>query len=125
MDGDDLELSAPNHFKKGVHFSRLLPASGLFSTCRATRTLTCILLLQDILAHISGKIRKNYIKILPGDKVTVEMSPYDLTKVPKAPENPALTRGSSPADLAGSRLAPASGANVARTLCNILDTGPG
>merc|ERR1712127_438744 len=34
----------------------------------------------DILAHISGKIRKNYIKILPGDKVTVEMSPYDLTK---------------------------------------------
>ena len=33
-----------------------------------------------ILAHISGKLRKNYIKILPGDKVTVEMSPYDLTK---------------------------------------------
>jgi len=34
----------------------------------------------NILAHISGKIRKNYIKILPGDKVTIEMSPYDLTK---------------------------------------------
>lgn len=33
-----------------------------------------------ILAHVSGKIRKNYIRILPGDKVTVEMSPYDLTK---------------------------------------------
>ena len=33
-----------------------------------------------ILAHISGKLRRNYIKILPGDKVTVEMSPYDLTK---------------------------------------------
>ena len=33
-----------------------------------------------ILAHISGKIRTNYIRILPGDKVTVEMSPYDLTK---------------------------------------------
>ena len=32
------------------------------------------------LAHISGKLRMNYIKILPGDKVTVEMSPYDLTK---------------------------------------------
>ena len=32
-----------------------------------------------ILAHISGKLRMNYIKILPGDKVTVEMSPYDLT----------------------------------------------
>ena len=33
-----------------------------------------------ILADISGKLRMNYIKILPGDKVTVEMSPYDLTK---------------------------------------------
>ncbi len=35
---------------------------------------------QEILAHISGKIRLNYIKILPGDKVQVETSPYDLTK---------------------------------------------
>ena len=34
----------------------------------------------QILAHISGKLRMNYIRILPGDKVTVEMSPYDLTK---------------------------------------------
>ena len=33
-----------------------------------------------ILAHISGKLRMNYIKILPGDKVTIEMSPYDLSK---------------------------------------------
>ncbi|MGO2138091.1 MAG: translation initiation factor IF-1, partial [Leuconostoc mesenteroides] len=31
-------------------------------------------------AHVSGKIRKNFIRILPGDRVTVEMSPYDLTK---------------------------------------------
>ena len=35
---------------------------------------------KTILAHISGKLRMNYIKILPGDKVTVEMSPYDLTR---------------------------------------------
>ena len=35
---------------------------------------------QVILAHVSGKIRKNYIKILVGDKVTCEISPYDLTK---------------------------------------------
>jgi len=35
---------------------------------------------QEILAHISGKIRMHYIKILGGDKVQVEMSPYDLTK---------------------------------------------
>ena len=33
-----------------------------------------------IIAHISGKMRMNYIRILPGDRVTVEMSPYDLTK---------------------------------------------
>ena len=33
-----------------------------------------------ILAHISGKLRMNYIRILPGDKVTVELSPYDHTK---------------------------------------------
>ena len=33
-----------------------------------------------LLAHISGKMRMNYIKILPGDKVIIEMSPYDLTK---------------------------------------------
>ena len=35
---------------------------------------------QTILAHISGKLRMNFIRILPGDKVTVEMSPYDLTR---------------------------------------------
>lgn len=34
----------------------------------------------EITAHVSGKIRMNYIRILPGDKVKVEMSPYDLTK---------------------------------------------
>ena len=33
-----------------------------------------------ILAHISGKLRMNFIRILPGDKVTVQMSPYDLTR---------------------------------------------
>ncbi|GAB5465766.1 MAG: translation initiation factor IF-1 [Candidatus Kapaibacteriales bacterium] len=35
---------------------------------------------HKVLAHISGKMRMNYIKILQGDKVTVEMSPYDLSK---------------------------------------------
>lgn len=35
---------------------------------------------HQILAHVSGKIRMNYIRILPGDKVTVELSPYDLTR---------------------------------------------
>ncbi len=34
----------------------------------------------EVIAHISGKLRMNFIRILPGDKVTLEMSPYDLTK---------------------------------------------
>ena len=35
---------------------------------------------HKILAHVSGKLRMNYIRIVPGDKVTIEMSPYDLSK---------------------------------------------
>ena len=35
---------------------------------------------HQVLAHISGKLRMNFIRILPGDKVTVELSPYDLTR---------------------------------------------
>ena len=35
---------------------------------------------HEVLAHISGKLRQNFIRILPGDKVTLELSPYDLTK---------------------------------------------
>lgn len=35
---------------------------------------------HEILAHVSGKIRMNYIRILPGDRVTIEMSPYDLSR---------------------------------------------
>ena len=35
---------------------------------------------HKVLAHISGKIRKNFIKILPGDRVKVELTPYDLTR---------------------------------------------
>lgn len=35
---------------------------------------------HEILAHVSGKLRMNYIRIVPGDKVTIEMSPYDLSK---------------------------------------------
>lgn len=35
---------------------------------------------HEVHAHISGRLRKNYIRILPGDKVRIELSPYDLTK---------------------------------------------
>jgi translation initiation factor IF-1 len=35
---------------------------------------------QEVLAHISGKMRKNFIRILPGDKILVELSPYDLKR---------------------------------------------
>ncbi|MDQ5890474.1 MAG: translation initiation factor [Candidatus Dependentiae bacterium] len=52
-----------------------------------------------VLAHVSGKMRMHYIKLLPGDRVAVEMSPYDLTKGrivsrydANRPERPATTR---------------------------------
>ncbi|MFG0274360.1 MAG: translation initiation factor IF-1 [Phycisphaerales bacterium] len=35
---------------------------------------------HEVLAYVSGKMRKHYIRILPGDRITVELSPYDLTK---------------------------------------------
>ncbi len=35
---------------------------------------------HEVLAHVSGKMRKNYIRVLPGDRVLVELSPYDLTR---------------------------------------------
>jgi translation initiation factor IF-1 len=35
---------------------------------------------QRVLGHLAGKMRKNYIRVLPGDRVTVELSPYDLTR---------------------------------------------
>jgi len=35
---------------------------------------------HEVLAHVSGKMRKHFIRILPGDQVTVELSPYDMTK---------------------------------------------
>jgi len=35
---------------------------------------------HKVLAHVSGKLRMNFIRILPGDKVTIELSPYDLTR---------------------------------------------
>lgn len=35
---------------------------------------------HEIIAHISGRLRQNYIKILPGDRVTIELSPYDLSR---------------------------------------------
>ena len=43
-------------------------------------TLDRVLNKHVILAHISGKLRMNFIRILPGDKVTIELSPYDLNK---------------------------------------------
>ena len=48
--------------------------------CRMQCSLWTLADGHTILAHISGKLRMNFIKILPGDKVTVQMSPYDLTR---------------------------------------------
>ena len=47
---------------------------------------------HEVLAHISGKMRQNYIRIYPGDKVTLEMSPYDLTVVVLYIANRSLSR---------------------------------
>ena len=69
------------HFQSGcVPLKSYVTTKIEHSTVRITLNLN--LCRQTILAHISGKIRKNYIKILPGDKVTCEISPYDLSKVP-------------------------------------------
>lgn len=49
-----------------------------------------------VLAHISGKMRKNFIRIVPGDKVSVEMSPYDLTKARITFREAGLPPGTTP-----------------------------
>jgi translation initiation factor IF-1 len=51
---------------------------------------------HKILAHVSGKIRMNYIRILPGDIVTIEMTPYDLTKGRITYRNPTPRREDTP-----------------------------
>ena len=48
--------------------------------CRRVPSSWCRRIGHRVLAHISGKLRMNFIKILPGDKVTLELSPYDLSK---------------------------------------------
>ena len=47
---------------------------------RKSLVINCWVSPNEIIAHISGKMRMHYIKILPGDRVKLEMSPYDLTK---------------------------------------------
>ncbi len=56
---------------------------------------------HELIAHIAGKIRKNFIRILPGDVVTVEISPYDLTKGRIVYRGP--IRQAPPPDAAGAR----------------------
>ena len=53
---------------------------------------------HDLLAHIAGKIRKNFIKILPGDVVTVAISPYDLSKGRITYRGPLLKKKAKKAD---------------------------
>ena len=56
--------------------------SGLRRILNFGHTMACLLYTSDyeVLAHISGKIRMNFIRILPGDRVKVELSPYDLSR---------------------------------------------
>ena len=59
----------------------VIEASGVVEEALPNAQFKVILENQHtILAHLSGKMRMNFIRILPGDKVTVELSPYDLTK---------------------------------------------
>ena len=71
-----------------------------------------------LLAHISGKLRMNFIRILPGDKVTLEMSPYDLTATcavtPRSTSN-ALSRSSATAARVTARDCPCAASVPKRT----------
>jgi translation initiation factor IF-1 len=59
----------------------MIPVDGTVVECKGNASFKVkINESHDVLAHLSGKMRKNYIKVLAGDRVTVELSPYDLTK---------------------------------------------
>jgi len=59
----------------------LIPVDGTVVECMGNATFKVkIGEGHEVLAHLSGKMRKHYIKVLAGDRVTVELSPYDLTK---------------------------------------------
>jgi len=63
----------------------VIEVDGRISECLSNATFRVELIGESynghtVLAHVSGKIRMNYIRILPGDIVTIEMTPYDLTK---------------------------------------------
>ena len=59
----------------------MIPVDGTVVECTGNASFK-VKINEDhaVLAHLSGKMRKNYIKVLAGDRVTVELSPYDLTK---------------------------------------------
>jgi translation initiation factor IF-1 len=59
----------------------MISVDGTVVECKGNATFK-VKIAEDhhILAHLAGKMRKNYIKVLAGDRVTVELSPYDLTK---------------------------------------------
>jgi translation initiation factor IF-1 len=59
----------------------MIPVDGTVVECMGNATFKVkVADGHEVLAHLSGKMRKHYIKVLAGDKVTVELSPYDLTK---------------------------------------------
>jgi translation initiation factor IF-1 len=59
----------------------MIPVDGTILECKGNATFRVkVGEGHEVLAHLSGKMRKNYIKVLAGDRVTVELSPYDLSK---------------------------------------------
>jgi len=81
MCGQGLTTSA--HVERGGAIPRedMIPVDGTVVECMGNATFKVkIGEGHEVLAHLSGKMRKHYIKVLAGDRVTVELSPYDLTK---------------------------------------------
>ncbi len=80
-------LVCPRRFDRGPSSEALLPKDDMITlegtVVQALPNTTFRVELENghkILAHVAGRLRKHYIRILPGDKVRVDMSPYDLTK---------------------------------------------
>lgn len=71
------------HYERGDTISKedMIPVDGTVTECMGNATFKVkVGEGHEVLAHLSGKMRKHYIKVLAGDRVTVELSPYDLKK---------------------------------------------
>ena len=77
-----IQGSAPTNIGgDAISKEEMIPVDGTVVECMGNASfMVKVSDSHQVLAHLSGKMRKHYIKVLAGDKVTVELSPYDLTK---------------------------------------------